>query len=90
MSFNLLVWIWVALVVTVLALAIYRNLAGIHGDEHFHILGAEVKKETITLRRIEAIERWGQLLTVLAVIYGLVLAGTYLYETYLSGRVPPR
>jgi hypothetical protein len=86
---NFLVWTWVALAVLVVGLAICRNLAGIHGNWTFHVLGPGIRPETKALGKIETIEHWGELLTLLVVVYGLALAGIYLYTVTLSGRPLP-
>jgi hypothetical protein len=86
---NFLVWSWLVLALLVVGLAIYRNLAGIHSNWSFHVLGPGIRRETSALGKIEAIERWGELLTLLVIIYGLALAGIYIYAGALSGRALP-
>jgi hypothetical protein len=66
----------------VLALAIYRNLLGIH-EGTLHISGGAASMsdvQRIEIKKEETTERWGEWLTVVVAVYGLVLAVVYLYE----------
>lgn len=79
--------VWVVMAVGVLALALYRMTVAHHEDDTLHIGEKEahlVVEQTRVFKRIEAIDWWGKLLTVIAVIYGLVLAGVYLYHVWLE------
>ncbi len=79
--------IWVAMAVGVLALALQRMIVASHEDETLHIGENEahlVDQQTKVFRKIQTIDRWGKLLTVIAVLYGLALAGVYLYHMWLE------
>lgn len=79
---------WAVLAVGVSALALYRVIAANHEDKYLHIGKAEahlVDQQTKVFRKIESIDRWGKLLTVIAVVYGLALAGVYSYHVWLEG-----
>ncbi len=87
MNAHLFVWLWAVVAIVVLAMALYRNLAGIHGNEEFHVLGPQVKREGRTMGKLLAIDRWGQLLTVAVLAYGLVLAFAYLWAKGAEARI---
>ena len=78
---------WAALGVSVLALAIYRNVLGLH-DPVGHISPesgvTEVTKNRL-LTRERKVEIWGQSLTILLVVYGLVLVAVYLNHVMAQG-----
>ncbi len=79
------VYIWIVLATVVLALALYRLAVASHEDESLHVLESEaplVAEQTKVYKKIETIDWWGQALTVIAVLYGLVLAGIYLYHVW--------
>jgi hypothetical protein len=82
---------WVALGVVVLALAIYRSSVAGHEEGSLHMLAGEapvVLQQQKLGKKIEHIEIWGKSLTAVLVVYGLVLAGIYLYHAWLqSGAV---
>jgi hypothetical protein len=74
---------WAILAVIVLALAIYRNLMALHGDDNLHIATGEetlIPKQLAFYRVMGTIDRWGEGLTVVTVVGGLVLAAIYLYS----------
>lgn len=77
--------VWVVISVVVLGLAIYRMTVASREDDTIHIFESEtplVAEQKKIFRKIETIDRWGQILTVVAVVYGLALAGAYLYGVW--------
>ncbi len=87
MGLTVYVVFWGVLALVVLGLAIYRNLLGIH-ERALHISGgaASVGDDQLReLKREETTERWGERLTVVVVVYGLVLAAIYIYQVAEHG-----
>lgn len=82
---------WAILGIVVLALAIYRSAVAGREDDSLHVMAGEapiIVEQQRLGKRIEHIEIWGKTLTALLVVYGLVLAGIYLYhEWLLSGSL---
>jgi ADP-ribosylglycohydrolase len=90
---NLLPYIaaWVILALIVIALAIQRIREGKREDATLHMLESEreVEQQEQMAKKITRIERWGQALTVVVVLYGLVLAGVYVYHVWqASAKIP--
>jgi hypothetical protein len=84
MTFTPFVVTWTVLAVVVLALALVRNLAGLHEDDNLHLAkGSEalVSEQVAFYGMLARIERWGKTLTVVTVVGGLGLASVYLYQT---------
>jgi hypothetical protein len=83
---------WIPLAVIVLLLAIYRNMMASHEDETIHVLDRDtpaVAEQVKLSRKLELIERWGKLLTIVVVVYGLVIASMYLYFIWQQGAQLP-
>lgn len=79
MNITLYVILWAALALVVVGMAIYRNLLGIH-ESALHIAGVPgAVEQSKEFGKEETIERWGQRLTVLLAVSGLVLASIYLF-----------
>ena len=79
MSLTWYVILWAALALVVVGMAIYRNILGIHASA-LHISGAPgVVQQSKEFTKEEAIERWGQRLTIVLAIYGLMLVSIYLF-----------
>jgi hypothetical protein len=82
MAMTIYVVLWSALALVVLGLAIYRNLQGIH-EGTLHISGGAAslgKDQLKQFKREETTEHWGEWLTVVVALYGLVLAAIYIYQ----------
>jgi hypothetical protein len=70
----------------VLALALVRNLAGLHEDDQLHLSrGSEalITQQVAFFGLLGKIERWGKSLTIATVLAGVALAAVYLYQTIL-------
>ncbi len=79
---------WAVLVFGVVALALYRKMVASHEDLSLHIAANQaplIAKQTEVYKKIETIDRWGQILTVVAVLYGLVLGVVYLAHMWQEG-----
>jgi hypothetical protein len=83
---------WIPLAVIVLVLAIYRNIVASHEDETIHVLESDAPAVTAQVnlsRKLQVIERWGKIFTVVVVVYGLAIAGMYLYFIWQQGAKLP-
>ena len=75
---------WALLAVVVLALALYRKLlTDNQGDNYVHVSEGEARlipHQIAVNRKINRIDRWGEVLTLATLFAGLGLAGLYLYQ----------
>jgi len=74
---------WAVLTIVVLALALARYLVSFREDDNIHLSEAEsgmITNQMSIFGKLDAIDRWGKVLTVVALLTGLVLAGIYLYQ----------
>jgi hypothetical protein len=79
--------IWVVLAVVVIVLAIYRKMLTSNEDDTLHVLdgdAAVVSQQTVLAKKVEMVDRWGKILTIVALIYGIVIAAGYLYFTWIA------
>jgi hypothetical protein len=79
---------WVALACAVAALAIYRKRISIHEDDMLHVRDSEaarISEQANTAQRLDVIDRWGKLLTVIVAVYGVLLAAAYFYHVWIEG-----
>jgi len=78
---NMYVAIWILIAGCVLLLALYR-LAVDKGDYTIlHVRRSEVTqipKQVIRAERLDIIDQWGKVLTVLALVYGVAMGLGYL------------
>lgn len=83
---------WIPLAVVVVVLAVYRSLIASHEDETIHVLEGDAPAVTAQVklsRKLGRVERWGKILTVIVVVYGLIIAGMYLYNIWQQGAKLP-
>lgn len=91
---NLLpfVVIWGLLFVAVIVLFFYRRSIAAHEDDTLHVLDSDqqqVAEQLKIAQKLEVVEKWGKIVTVVMIIYGLVLLGVYGYLRFVeSSRIP--
>ena len=85
---------WAALALVVLVLAVYRMILARREEPttslHVAAGALEVPGEALTEKRLTVVDRWGQILTIIGVLYGLVLAGIYLYHVWVETAQIPK
>jgi len=80
--------LWAMLAVAVIGLIVYRRFVSASEDDMIHISDASgtVTSQQVTVaQKLDQIDKWGKMLTVVAVTYGVVLAGIYVYQSWMSG-----
>ena len=83
MTFTPFVVIWAVFAIAVLALALTRQLMAFRENDTIHLSDAQsglITEQMALLNHLRVIDRWGKILTVVAALMGLVLAGIYLYQ----------
>lgn len=76
---------WVVLAVIVLSLAIYRSILARKDDETVHISDLEtamIAQQAAAAGRLERVDRIGKMLTIVALLYGVVLAGIWIHGVW--------
>jgi len=79
--------LWVLLAVSVVALLVWRKLVARNEDDSLHMLDAASAQRSMQIavaEKLELIDKWGKILTIAAVGYGLVLAGVYIYQVWVE------
>lgn len=76
--------VWIALAITVVVLFLMHRSIAKQEDAHLDVLeSAAASQQTLVLEhKLEAVDKWGKILTVVAVVYGLVLASLYFIQTW--------
>jgi hypothetical protein len=75
--------VWCLLALVVLGLALFRKFTSLREDSLIHIGPGEEKlipKQVAVFHKLEVLDRWGQILTVVVAVSGLLLAALYLYR----------
>jgi len=77
--------VWAVLTTIVVILAIYRRRLDMRVDETIHVLDAEagsIPQQEEVSKKLIVIDRWGKILTVVAVLYLLGIAAAYVYSSF--------
>jgi hypothetical protein len=80
--------VWTLLAVIVLVLAAYRKMLSNHEDDSLHVsegTKALISEQVVNAQKIEVVEKWGKLLTLVAVVTGLIMGGIYIYGIFQTG-----
>jgi len=78
--------LWGLMAIAVLVLAIMRRMAAKDESEVIHVDDAAFETKQVAIAaRLEKIDHWGKITTVVAVVFGLVLLGIYLYNVWQQG-----
>jgi hypothetical protein len=92
MHINLLPFVGLetVLVVAVLAMILWRQAVARSEDDTLHVLHGTISEQTTVATKLEKIDKWGKMLTLVAGVLGLILLVIFLYQTWTSGStVPP-
>src|SRR5262249_7351611 len=78
---------WLALACTIAGLAIYRKFVSTREDDMLHILHDESHrlKQAALAHRLDLMDHWGKILTVVATVYGVLLAVGYFCQVWMEG-----
>jgi hypothetical protein len=71
----------------VIGLAVYRKLVARHEDDFLHVNEGDkalVVQQAAIAGRLDAVDKWGKALTVIAIALGAVLAGITVYQTWVD------
>jgi hypothetical protein len=76
--------VWAALAVTVVILFLYHRTIARQEDAHLDVLEtAAVAQQQVALdHKLEVVDKWGKILTAVVVVYGVILAGLYLVQSW--------
>jgi short subunit fatty acids transporter len=92
MNFIPYIVVWVILGIIVIVLAVSRMRLAKREDATLDVLeskGVAERQKEMT-KKIAKIDRWGQVLTIILVLYGITLAGIYVYQAWQqSSRIQP-
>jgi len=87
MTYTPFAVLWALLAIVVLVLIAYRKIVSTKEDETIHLgSGSEgvPAQQVVIAHKLDVIDKWGKLLTVVTVAYGLLLFAVYTYQTWLS------
>ena len=84
-NFLPLIVAWGLMAISVLALIVWRKSVAREEDDQVHLLNtAAVPHQAEVAHKLEVIDKWGKIVTALTIAFGLLIAGLYLYQTWVQ------
>jgi hypothetical protein len=88
-ALTISVVVWALFAAVVIGLAIYRKLVTRGELDVVHIRDAEaalIPQQELLTSRLNSIDHWGKLLTVMTLAYGFLIAVIYLIRLWQAGN----
>jgi hypothetical protein len=84
MNWILCLAVWGALALSVPSLALYRKWIATEEDDSLRVSGdgSAIARQKFISDKLEAIDRWGKVLTVVVFVLGLALLAVYIYLSW--------
>ena len=76
----------IALVLAVITLALFRKVVASHEDDTLHVIrgASSIAKQLDLAHKLDAIDKWGKLLTSVTVVYVLLITGILVYQHWVN------
>lgn len=90
-TLTIQVVIWVVMATVVGALALYRKFISREEVDVIHLRDSEatvVSEQSTLARRLDMIDRWGKVLTIVLIIYGVLIASIWLFYAWKESVQP--
>ena len=86
MSFNFvpLFIAWGVIALIVLGLFIWRKNVASGEDDTLHVMHGALTQQTALAEKLDMIDKWGKILTVIAAVSGLAIAAAYVYAQFVG------
>ena len=84
MNYMPFIVIWVVLAAVVLALFAWRQAIARNEDDSLHVMHGVISEQTTMAQKLEAIDKWGKILTVITVVVGLGIAAAFIYGQFVG------
>jgi hypothetical protein len=76
--------LWGVLAAAVLVLLGWRKSVSSHEDDTLHVMHGDFAPQQDVSHKLDQIDKWGKMLTVITVAFGLVLAVVYMIQGWLQ------
>jgi hypothetical protein len=78
--------IWAILAAIVIFLIVYRRRVAHQEDDTLRVLeGSDAITQQVSIaKKLEQIDRWGKTLTVVALVYGVAVGVSYIYQNWVQ------
>jgi hypothetical protein len=74
--------IWSVFALAILVLLVVRKVVAAKEDDQLHVLHGTTSQQSAVASKLDVIDRWGKILTVIVVVFGLVIGAVYVISTF--------
>ncbi len=79
-----LVVLWAVLAVIVTALVVWRFKVARQEDDTIHVLHGGTSQQSAVAHKLENIDKWGKVLTVVTIAFGVLVGALYFYQVWVQ------
>ena len=76
--------VWGLLALAVLVLFIRRKMVASKEDDQLHVMSGMNPNQVVVANKLEAIDKWGKIVTAITVLFGLVIGFLYVYSNFVG------
>jgi len=76
--------LWVLLALSVAVLVVWRKMIASQEDDTIHVLQGSVAQQVTVAHKLEVIDKWGKIMTVITVAFGVILGAAYVYLNFVA------
>jgi hypothetical protein len=76
--------LWILLTAIVIVLFIWRKIVAGKEDDSLHVNSGALTQQTSLAEKLDQIDKWGKIMTVVAVLLGLLVAAAYVYGQFVG------
>jgi len=74
----------IVLFLAVAVLAFYRKSVARGEDDQLHVFDGGGAGQPALAHKLDQIDKWGKLVTIVAVVYGVIVGAAFVYQSYLQ------
>jgi ABC-type iron transport system FetAB permease component len=76
--------LWIVVTAIVIVLFIWRKIVAGKEDDTLHVNSGSTTQQTVIAQKLDQIDKWGKIVTVLAVVLGILVAAAYVYGQFVG------
>jgi hypothetical protein len=77
-----LIAVWAIFALAVLVLFIRRKMVSSKEDDQLHVMSQANPQQAVIAAKLEVIDKWGKIMTVITVLFGAAIAALYIYSAF--------
>ena len=77
-------YLWLVLVAAVIVLFFWRQAIARKEDDSIHVLQGSAAQQVVVAQKLDQIDKWGKLVTIIAVVYGVILGAAAIMQAFFS------